>query len=186
MPNLNQIIASKVFSYIYTPALSEMPRLNKRQAQIQRLANTKRKPGLITRKPTEAKGTRLSDDTADLTSGSLPLETNNYTADLGSELSDETSSVQSSSEDSSNESIIDGPRGQLPETEAITNRQVHDELKWHEGAGKGSGLRSSYSGSSKSTRKRRRRHQRELEKASVNTKYPGPFQETTREKGWRK
>jgi len=124
-----------------------MTRPNKRQAQIRRLAEAKRKR------------TRLNRDDAD------PLPHTEDTTDLSSELSgfDETSS-ESSSEGSSDESIAIEP-------EAITSRQISDVLKWHDGAGKGkgSGLRSSYSGSSKSTRKRRRRHQRELERASANT-----------------
>ena len=68
------------------------------------------------------------------------------TNELSSELSgvDETSS-ESSSDDSSDESIVIEP-----------SRQISDVLEWHDeaGKGKGSGLRSSYSGSSKSTRKR--------------------------------
>jgi hypothetical protein len=144
-----------------------MTRPNKRQAQIRRLAKAKRKLSPITTKA-GMKRTRLNSfDNADFTSDPLPRAEN--MADLSSELSDSdaTSSVQSSSEDSSdNSTVIDEPGSQ---TEATTNRRVCDELKWHKGAGKGTGLRSSYSGSSKSTRKRHRRRQRELERASANT-----------------
>jgi hypothetical protein len=82
-----------------------MTRPNKRQAQIRRLAEAKRKR------------TRLNRDDAD------PLPHTEDTTDLSSELSgfDETSS-ESSSEGSSDESIAIEP-------EAITSRQISDVLK---------------------------------------------------------
>jgi len=141
-----------------------MPHLNKRQAQIKRLANAKRKLSITTKLNTETKRTRILTSESDLLQ-----QAGDMTDPQSSELSysDDSSSVQSSSEDSSNELTTDGPGSQLPE--AIINRRVCDELKWHAGAEKGSGLRNSYSGSSKSTIKRRRRDQRELERASANT-----------------